>query len=80
MMQDSIFTMIGLYCIILTPFFIAWLFVRRANKKIDEEQEELLRNQKYARCSCGYQELYDKREKTVTECPECGAKAFESQS
>lgn len=75
MMQSIELVVIGIYCIILIPFFIAWMFVRRANKRLDQEQEELLENQQYARCHCGYEELFDKREKTITKCPMCGAKA-----
>lgn len=76
MASNAILTMIGIYCIILIPFLVAWLFVRRHNRKLDEEHQELLNNQLYTRCSCGFSELWDKREKTITECPDCGAEAF----
>lgn len=79
-MQSAELTMIGIYCIILIPSFIGWLFVRRANRKLDEEQEKLLENQAYAKCACGYQELFDRREKTLTHCPKCGAKAVDHKS
>jgi DNA-directed RNA polymerase subunit RPC12/RpoP len=79
MMQQPELVIIGLSCVILIPFIITWLFVRRANKRIDQEQEELLENQLYARCSCGFREIYDKREKTLTECPDCGLKVQEPQ-
>ena len=77
MMNSAILVMIGMYCIILVPFFIAYLFIRRINKREEREEQELLDNQLYVKCSCGFRKIYDKRVTTITECPKCGLKASE---
>lgn len=70
--QSSELTMVLLYCFFLVPVFIGWLIIRRTNKRIDDEEEELRKRQAWARCSCGFEKMYDKRKLTLTECPDCG--------
>lgn len=66
--------MVLLYCAILLPFLIAMLFIRWQHRKLDREEVERLRNQVWSRCSsCGFNKVYDSRELTLTECPDCGA-------